>query len=287
MATQSTHISSATSRSGILLVKQLPSPCSCLLKYADQRCVPELTDIVSEKALAGRARKAARAQQKEAEEAAALEAEEEAKWQQGAKGKTATDERRERRERRLKKKKELAQITSQDEKDTLEPTKTFGPFGPRYHSFASSCVPRDVKDQLEIHAVTLRALTFHEAVVNLKSLPEHIWTTLTWPLKFECALEKAYKSFVEEEMEGLERQYSKLSPWKQDRILWRMFEKADCNPANTGLPSATASKEEKLQMIENMKRSASYRTIYPGMRISKPYRAWGWGWWGYDYRNLL
>ena len=80
-------------------------PLNRLWKYADKKFVSRLTNVVSEKAIAGRARKAARAEQKEVEEAATVEAEEEAKWQQGAKGWTVADERKHKAEKRAEKKK--------------------------------------------------------------------------------------------------------------------------------------------------------------------------------------
>ena len=80
-----------------------------------------MADLVNEKAIAGRARKAARAEQKREEDAAKEEAEEEVKWQQGAKGWTMSDERKEKAKERLRKKKELGKITAIDEKETPGP----------------------------------------------------------------------------------------------------------------------------------------------------------------------
>lgn len=234
-----------------------------------------MADVVSEKAIAGRARKAAKAERKKEEKAAAAEAEEEAKWEEGAKGWTAADERRQKADKRLRKKNELAQITLQDEKKVSEPIKTSAPFGPHYHNFVSSCGDcREIEYQLDKHIVTLKAMSFNEAMETLNSFPDRTWY-IFGKIPFEHKLERAYQSFLEHENEKPQKNNPNLAPWKQDRILWRAFEKAVCNPANEGLPSATAQKEEKLKMLEDMKNSLSYRTIYPGMRIGKKYRSLG------------
>lgn len=244
-------------------------PLNRLWKYADKKFVSRLTNVVSEKAIAGRARKAARAEQKEEEEAAAAEAEEEARWQQGAKGWTVADERRQKADNRSRKKKELAQITLQDEKNVLEPTKPPTRFGLQYHNFASSCRDcREIEYQLEKHIVTLKAISFNEAMKILNTFPGRTWF-MPGIIPFEHQLEQAYQSFLEQENEKLHKSNPSLAPWEHDRILWRMFEKAACNPANKGLPSATAKKEDKLKMLNDMKNSLSYRTVYPGMRMYK------------------
>ena len=228
-------------------------------KYADQRFVSGLTHAVSEKAIAGRARKAARAEQKEEEEAAALEAEEEAKWQQGAKGKTAADERREKAEKRLAKRNKLAEITALDEKGSQVPVKPAMRNRGDYPDPSNRSLKlAAIIFELDECKVVLTAPSIDAAVKSVKGLAVRYRGYPLYHEKLDSRVSKAFKEFEGREGVNVKERFPSLSSWKRDAILWGEFKQSPCNPANNYLSSADARTEEKMKMIEEKKKELEW-----------------------------
>lgn len=207
-----------------------------------------LTDSVSEKAIAGRARKAARAEQKREEEAAAAEAEEEAKWQQGAKGWTVADERKLKADKRAAKREELAHIAAEDER-ILRETTNFKRYkswkGTKTCYYKKGCLKRKY-----IAALSGRNL---RNTMNLVQAQETFyWHRNRADIPLEVRLETAFEEFMEREGADIEEQYSDLHPHERERIVWETFELSTCNPANELLPSAVLLKEDKIRYLQNL-----------------------------------
>lgn len=211
-----------------------------------------MTYVVSEKAIAGRARKAARAEQKAAEEAAAAEAEEETKWQQGGKGKTAADERREKRDRRLIKKSENSRIAAKDERELLESLKV-PPSAIRGQNELLRCWHEYYNLYYELMDVNVlfNANSLQEAVTNI-----NLSHSSGWPKPreiknqpFAIEVETAFKQFSEREDEKVQNSYPNLVRRKREGVLWKMFERSPCNPGNKVFASADIPKEEKLNLL--------------------------------------
>lgn len=220
-----------------------------LESYADKRFVSRLTNVVSEKAIAGRARKAARAEQKKEEEAAALEAEEEAKWKQGAKGWTVADERKQNSAKRAEKKKELSQIAAQDQKlllGSLQPKKFKGRCRTFGNSYKKNCL-------VDRYIAILIAKDVGQALRSVRSLPAYYWDSKSMQPPLEVRLETEFKEFISREGVAITESYPNLQPRDRELILWDMFQLSSCNPANELLPSALALKEDKIKYLESLR----------------------------------
>ena len=234
-----------------------------------------MTNVVSEKAIAGRARKAARAEQKEEEEAAAAEAEEEARWQQGAKGRTAADERRQKADKRLRKKKELARITAKDEKALLASLNTQTSFQPCLHlSGLQSHYLSEENYKLDKYFAALTAPSLWDAIKSIKSLEaKHLKSCYRcrgrFQEQFHLHLESAFEKFIQQEDIKIQELLPKLVRRKREAILWDMFRRAACNPTNDVFPSSEASVPEKLKILKDMRRELRYLSL---IHISEPTR---------------
>ena len=236
---------------------------------------------MSEKAIAGRARKAARAEQKEKEEAAALEVEEEAKWQQGAKGKTVADERREKRDQRLIKKLENCRIAAEDERALLEslegpPISIKGTPQQYLYSRDLQTLAKPLKDAYCL----FNANSLQEAVTSINSS-----YLLSWQkpcdmknVSFAIEVETAFKQFSEREDEKVQELYPNLVRRKREEVLWKMFERSRCNPGNKMFEYADISKEEKLNVLLGKKRILERKNFKPWSDLRKSYRSTGEPW---------
>lgn len=218
-----------------------------------------MTNIVSEKAIAGRARKAARAEQKEAEEAAAAEVEEEAKWQQGAKGWTVADKRREKAEKHLAKRNELAEIAALDEKAMQVSVKpAIRNRGDHPDGNNRSLKLSAIIFELDECKVVLAAPSIDAAVKSVQALAVRYRGYPLYHEKLDSRVEKSFKEFEGRESANVKEKFPSFSSWKRDAILWEMFKKSLCNPANSYLPSSDLRREDKMLLIEEKKKELEW-----------------------------
>lgn len=209
---------------------------------------------MSEKAIAGRARKAARAEQKREEEAAAAEAEEEAKWRQGAKGWTVADKRKLKADKRAAKREELAHIAAEDERILLETTnfKRANPNLRQRMGHRSRIVPSKRIYLTSKYIAALRGTNLRDAMDLVRAMPVFYWHKNRSNTPLEDRLETAFDEFLKGVGANIEEKYADLHPHERESIVWGMFELSPCNPANELLPSFVALKEDKIKFLESL-----------------------------------